>query len=119
VPYNVALVVVGLLLVVFNIVPGTPMDPEVVLLVFLPIPIFQGALSADAASLRQAAKPILALAIPGVAVSLLATAAIAAWEIGLPFPVALLLGAVAYRNFKRHFTSSTALYAPRGASSIR
>jgi Na+:H+ antiporter len=94
VPYNVALVVVGLLLVVFNIVPGTPMDPEVVLLVFLPILIFQGALSADAGSLRQAAKPILALAVPGVAVSLLATALIASWEIGLPFPVALLLGAV-------------------------
>jgi CPA1 family monovalent cation:H+ antiporter len=94
VPYNVALVVVGLLLVVFNIVPGTPMDPEVVLLVFLPILIFQGALSADAGNLRQAARPILALAVPGVAVSLFATATIASWEIGLPFPVALLLGAV-------------------------
>ena len=45
-------------------------------------------------SMKQAARPILALAVPGVAISLLATAAIAAWEIGLPFPVALLLGAV-------------------------
>jgi len=36
----------------------------------------------------------------------------------LPFSVALLLGVVAYRNFKRHFSSSTALYAPHGASSI-
>ena len=94
IPYNVALVVVGLLLVLFDIVPGTPMDPGVVLMVFLPILIFQGALSADAGSLKQAARPILALAGPGVAVSLLATAAIAAWEIGLPFPIALLLGAV-------------------------
>jgi CPA1 family monovalent cation:H+ antiporter len=94
VPYNVALVLVGLLLVLFDVVPGTPMDPNIVLLVFLPILIFQGALSADAGSLRQAARPILILAFPGVAVSLLATAAIAAWEIGLPFSVALLLGAV-------------------------
>jgi CPA1 family monovalent cation:H+ antiporter len=94
IPYNVALVVVGLLLVVFTVVPETPMDPGVVLMVFLPILIFQGALSADATSLRQASRPILALALPGVAVSLLATAAIAAWEIGLPFSVALLLGAV-------------------------
>ena len=94
VPYNVALVVVGLLLVLMNVLPETPMDPGVVLLVFLPILIFQGALSADATSMRQAARPILALAVPGVAMSLLATAAIAAWEIGLPFPVALLLGAV-------------------------
>ena len=94
VPYNVALVVVGLLLVLIKVLPETPMDPGVVLMVFLPILIFQGALSADATSLRQAARPILALAVPGVAMSLLATAAIASWEIGLPFPVALLLGAV-------------------------
>jgi CPA1 family monovalent cation:H+ antiporter len=94
IPYNVALVVVGLVLVLVNMLPDTPMEPSLVLLVFLPILIFQGALSADDVSMRQAARPILALALPGVALSLLATAAIAAWEIGLPFPVALLLGAV-------------------------
>lgn len=94
IPYNVALVVVGLLLVLFAVVPETPMDPGVVLMVFLPILIFQGALSADAASLKLASRPILVLALPAVAVSLLTTAAIAGWEIGLPFPVALLLGAV-------------------------
>src|SRR5687767_11653413 len=94
VPYNVALVVVGLLLMLMNVLPQTPMDPGVVLLVFLPILIFQGALSADDTSMRRAARPILALAVPGVALSLLATAAIAALVIGLPFPIALLLGAV-------------------------
>ncbi len=94
VPYNVALVVVGLLLVLMNVLPETPMEPGVVLMVFLPILVFQGALSADDTSMRRAARPILALAVPGVALSLLATAAIAGWEIGLPFPVALLLGAV-------------------------
>lgn len=94
IPYNVALVVVGLLLVLMNVLPQTPMNPDVVLLVFLPILVFQGALSADDVSMRQAARPILALAIPGVALSLFATAAIASWEIGLTFPIALLLGAV-------------------------
>jgi CPA1 family monovalent cation:H+ antiporter len=94
VPYNVALVVVGLLLVLMNVLPETPMDPGVVLLVFLPVLIFQGALSADATSMRMTARPILALAVPGVALSLVATAAIAGWVIGLPFPVALLLGAI-------------------------
>ena len=94
VPYNVALVVVGLLLVLMNVLPQTPMNPEVVLMVFLPILIFQGALSADATGMRRAARPILALAVPGVAVSLLGTAALATWAIGLPFAVALLLGAV-------------------------
>ena len=94
VPYNVALVVVGLVLVVMNVLPETPMDPGFVLMVFLPILIFQGALSADDMSVRQAARPILALAAPGVVLSLVATAAVASWGIGLPFSIALLLGAV-------------------------
>jgi CPA1 family monovalent cation:H+ antiporter len=94
VPYNVALVIVGLLLVLMDVLPPTVMDPGVVLMVFLPILVFQGALSADDTSMRHAARPILALAVPGVALSLLATAAVASWEIGLPFAVALLLGAV-------------------------
>src|SRR5688572_24990950 len=92
VPYNVALVVVGLVLVVMNVLPETPMDPGFVLMVFLPILIFQGALSADDMSVRQAARPILALAAPGVVLSLVATAAVASWGIGLPFSIALLLG---------------------------
>ena len=94
VPYNVALVVVGLLLMLMEVLPDTPMNPSVVMLVFLPILIFQGAISTDDTSMRQAARPILALAVPGVLMSLVATAAIASWEIGLPFSVALLLGSV-------------------------
>ena len=94
VPYNVALVVVGLLLVLMNVLPETPLDPAIVLLVFLPMLVFQGALSADDASMHAAARPILTLAVPGVAVTLVATAAVASWEIGLPFTIALLLGAI-------------------------
>ena len=48
VPFNVALVVVGLLLVLMNALPETPMEPHVVLMVFLPVLVFQGALMADA-----------------------------------------------------------------------
>ena len=73
VPYNVALVVVGLLLVLTNVLPDTPLDSSVVLLVFLPMLVFQGALSADEASMRAAARPILVLAFPAVALSLLIT----------------------------------------------
>ena len=94
VPYNVALVVVGLLLVLTNVLSQAPLDPSVVLLVFLPMLVFQGALSADDVTMRAAARPILVLAFPGVAVTLIATAAVAAWGIGLPFTIALLLGAI-------------------------
>src|SRR6187399_1497839 len=94
VPFNVALVVVGLLLVLMNVLPETPLDPAVVLLVFLPMLVFQGALSADDVGMHAASRPILALAGPAVAVSLLTTATVAAWGLGLPFPIALVLGAI-------------------------
>jgi monovalent cation:H+ antiporter, CPA1 family len=77
-----------------NVLPETPLDSSVVLLVFLPMLVFQGALSADDVTMRAAARPILVLAFPGVAVSLLATAAVAAFGLGLPFTIALLLGAI-------------------------
>ncbi len=93
-PYNVALVVVGLLLVLMDVLPKTPMNPELVLLVFLPVLVFEGALFADADSLRGAQVPILALAVPGVLLSLLGTAAVANLGLGLPFTAALLLGAI-------------------------
>lgn len=94
VPYNVALVVIGLLLVFANVLPHAPMDPEVILIAFLPILVFEGALFADADSLKGAARPILALAVPGVAISLLGTAGVATFALGLPFSGALLLGAL-------------------------
>lgn len=94
VPYNVALVLVGLLLVLVDVLPSEAMDPDVVLVAFLPLLVFEGALVADADSLRRAARPILALAVPGVAISLVATAGVATFALRLPFQVALLLGAL-------------------------
>ena len=94
IPYNVALVLVGAALVFMHALPITPMDPQVILIVFLPILVFEAALFTDATGLRQAQRPILALAAPGVLVSLLATAAVATWVLDLPFGAALLLGAL-------------------------
>lgn len=94
VPYNVALVVIGLLLVFANVLPHARMNHELVLVVFLPLLVFEGALFADAESLRAAQRPIVALALPGVFISLLGTAGIATFALGLPFRVALLLGAL-------------------------
>ncbi|WP_437926043.1 cation:proton antiporter [Sorangium sp. So ce291] len=94
IPYNVALVLVGLLLVVVDVLPNAPMDPEVILIAFLPVLVFEGALFADADSLKSASRPILALAVPGVLISLLGTAAVATLVLDLPFAAALLLGAL-------------------------
>lgn len=94
VPYNVALVVIGLILVFADVLPYAPMDPEVVLVAFLPLLVFEAALFADADSLKGAKRPILALALPGVAISLVGTAGVATFALGLPFSAALLLGAL-------------------------
>lgn len=93
-PYNVVLVLVGLILVFLDVMPRMPMNPEVILVVFLPLLVFEGALFADADDMRAAARPILALAVPGVLLSLMGTAAVATWALALPFAAALLLGAL-------------------------
>jgi CPA1 family monovalent cation:H+ antiporter len=94
IPFNVVLVVAGLLGALLHLVPHVTMDPELVLLVFLPILVFEGALFADSSHLGREVKPIFALAIPGVAISLLTTAAVATFELSMPFALALLLGAL-------------------------
>jgi len=94
VPYNVALVVAGLLASLLHLLPRSPLAPELILLVFLPMLVFEAALASDLSTLRSAARPIAALALPGVLVSLLATGLIAKLELGLPLEIALLLGAL-------------------------
>ena len=92
--YNVALVLVGLALVLVGVLPAQPLDPELILIGVLPVLVFEGALSANLDHLRDASKPVLTLAIPGVALALFATAAVATWALALPFTIALLLGAI-------------------------
>lgn len=94
IPYNVALVVIGLLAVLADVLPEVKMNAELVLLVFLPMLVFEAALFANADGLRRAARPIIALALPGVAFSLLGTAWVAHVAVGFPFSEALLLGAL-------------------------
>ncbi len=94
VPYNVALVLVGLGLVVLHVLPPAPLNPELMLVGVLPVLVFEGALAANLDHLREARKPILVLAIPGVAAALLGTAAISTYALNLPFAIALVLGAL-------------------------
>ena len=94
VPYNVALVLVGAAMVFMHALPKTAMDPQVILIVFLPILVFEAALFTDPSGLKAAQRPILALAAPGVLVSLVSTAAVATWVLQLPFAAALLFGAL-------------------------
>lgn len=93
VPYNVALVVGGMLLAVSGLLPTLPhLSPDVVFLVCLPALLFEGGVTADIRSIRDNALPIGMLATFGMVVAIAATAAVLHLVLGLSWMPALLLG---------------------------
>lgn len=93
-PYPIALVVGGLGL---GLVPGVPeveLEPEVVLLVFLPPILYGSAFFTSLRDLRANVRPIAMLSIGMVAITMIAVAAVAHWVVGLDWGVAFVLGAI-------------------------
>ena len=94
VPYPVTLVIGGLLL---GLVPGIPdiqLDPDLVLLVFLPPLLYAAAFFADLRTLRADARVISLTAIGLVIATAAAVAVIAHEVIGLPWAMSFVLGAI-------------------------
>lgn len=94
VPYTLALVLVGLALGMSGLLPRVRLDPVVVLFVFLPLLLFEGAWSMRLAYLVAEWVPVALLALPGLLISIAVTALVVRVGIGLSWPVALLLGAM-------------------------
>ncbi|MGB7281079.1 MAG: Na+/H+ antiporter [Candidatus Acidiferrum sp.] len=102
-PYTVALVLGGLALgtlrfpIVEQIYQSNRPDwlnPEVVLILFLPPLLFEGSLKINVRQLLQNKIPILLLANVGVLAATLITGYVLHWEIGIPIVTALLFGAI-------------------------
>lgn len=94
VPYPIFLVVGGL---VIGFVPGVPdieLEPDLVLLIFLPPLLYAAAFFSSLRDLRANVRPISLLSIGLVVATTLAVAATAHWAIGLSWPVAFVLGAI-------------------------
>jgi monovalent cation/hydrogen antiporter len=94
VPYPVALVLGG---TAIGFVPGLPdieLEPDLVLLIFLPPLLYGAAFFTSLRDLRRNARPIALLAIPLVFATMFAVAAVAHWVVGLPWAVAFVLGAI-------------------------
>ena len=92
-PYTVALVVVGFL----GLQPASlniTLTPDLILLVFLPTLLFEGAYNVPAGRLWRNALPITLLAAPGVLIGTLVTGAIIHLALGLSWGIALLFGAL-------------------------
>ena len=94
VPYPIPLVIGGLVL---GLVPGIPdieLDPDLVLLVFLPPLLYASAFFADLRTLRTDARVISLSAIGLVLATTAAVAVIAHELIGLPWAMSFVLGAI-------------------------
>ncbi|MFE8602868.1 cation:proton antiporter [Archangium violaceum] len=95
IPYNVALVVGGLLLSVGGILKGVPpLNPEVVFLLCLPLLLFEGGITADVANVRANLLPIAMLATLGMVLAIAATGTALHYTLALAWGPALLLGSI-------------------------
>ena len=94
IPYPIFLVLGGLIL---GFVPGVPeieLNPDLVLLIFLPPLLYAAAFFSSLRDLRANVWPISLLAIGLVIATALTVAATAHWVVGLSWPVAFVLGAI-------------------------
>jgi CPA1 family monovalent cation:H+ antiporter len=94
IPYPIVLVVGGLALGLLPGLPDVELEPDLVLLVFLPPLLYSAAFFSDLRSLRRYAR---ALSLIAVGLVLLTTALVALAGhavLGLPWPVACALGAI-------------------------
>jgi len=92
--YTLVLVMVGLVIGLLPILAHVHLAPDMVLFLFLPVLMFEGAWNVDVEKLRADWLPVFLLAVPGLGVSLVLVAAAVHWGLGLPWLLALLLGAM-------------------------
>ena len=94
IPYPIVLVVGGAL---FGFIPGLPavnLDPNIVLVVFLPILVYSAAFFANLGDIRANLRGITMVSVGLVLVTMGAVAIVAHALIGLPWGAAFALGAV-------------------------
>jgi CPA1 family monovalent cation:H+ antiporter len=94
VPYPVTLVLGGTAIGFLPGVPSVELDPDLVLLIFLPPLLYGAAFFTSVRDLRLNAKPIAELSIPLVLVTMAAVALAAHEVIGLDWGPAFVLGAI-------------------------
>jgi CPA1 family monovalent cation:H+ antiporter len=94
IPYTLGLVVVGLLISVLNLLPTLHLDSSLVLFVFLPALIFEGAWSISLDRLRQNWLTIFFLVVPGLLLELILIALPLYFLTRLGWREALLLSAI-------------------------
>lgn len=93
-PEPVLLVLAGLAVALIPGLPAVELDPELILALFLPPLLYWAALHTDPRELRANLRPIAFLAIGLVVATTAAVAVLAHSLFGLPWAVAVMLGAI-------------------------
>lgn len=73
-PYSISLVIVGLGIGLFHLLPPIEMTPDLILLIFLPAVLFEASWNIKIAELKEGWKPITVLATVGVVLNTLIVA---------------------------------------------
>jgi CPA1 family monovalent cation:H+ antiporter len=98
VPYTIAMVLVGLGVSFLHLGQDlhltVELEPELILLIFLPGLLFEASYHIDLSLLRANLRTILLLAIPGVLISTTVVGLLINLELGLPLREALLFGVI-------------------------
>jgi CPA1 family monovalent cation:H+ antiporter len=97
IPYTLLLVIIGFIVGIVGLLSFLPhehLDPNLVLYIFIPALLFEGAWNAELDRLEAEWLPIILLAIPGMVLSLLVVAVALHVGIGLEWLLALLVGAI-------------------------
>ena len=93
-PYTLMLVIVGLAIGLTPLVSGPQLDPNLVLFLFLPALLFEGAWDAEVEKLAADWLPIFLLAVPGLLIALALLTAVLHLASGFSWLLAILLGSI-------------------------
>jgi NhaP-type Na+/H+ and K+/H+ antiporter len=93
-PYTIALVIAGLVLGMLQLVEPVHLSKELIMMVFLPPLLFEGALHIRAAVLHPRTGLVLSLSVIGTLLTTLIIGGAAHWLLGFDLLSGLLLGAI-------------------------
>jgi len=94
VPYPIVLVIGGLALGLLPGIPEIELDPDLILLIFLPPLLYSGAFFADLTALRSDLRTISLLSVGLVLATTVAVGVLAHLVIGMPVALSFALGAI-------------------------
>lgn len=94
IPYALALVITGLIIAPFHVLPQIELEPHILFTVFLPPLLFESAINIRIRLLKENALPIAIFALAGTVISTLVVGYAISWLLHLPLAVGLVFGAL-------------------------